>query len=587
MSVVKYDGENKHLTVIHQNLSSNSLVLFNSLTNDLELVDLNSHSQYNRRRSSTSIPTFQFSCPNCGYQCDLPIPESTNTTTTNTTSTDVNSNDYFKLLSQIESNNDANNELKSIISNQQKSSTSKNNSIPLDLINQGYFKKFFKTLNVLGNGSNGLVLKVEHKLFHLNLGIFAIKKIPIGNDMNNLIKILNEVQFLYNLTESEFSNNNCNIVKYNHVWIEVDKLNEFGPKVPIVFILFEYCDGGTLEDFINSITNPKFDLKREKLIRKLKKQNQNITSMLDTKKRFLNNFEIFKIFKDILNGLNYLHDLKILHRDLKPSNCLFKNKFTDTYNPPNCIDDLTKIPNLLVSDFGESIMENTKRNQTGYTGTLEYCAPELFKVDHTGKFNEFSLCSDVYSLGIILYFICFNKLPFISNDQSGIKLEILNYNLYNDINNVSLKRGMGDDCDCELYEEWIELIKVMIDPMPENRPTCTQLFKYLEKIEDKLRESTQDTLNEINVDVDVNVNVNDVVSYKDTFVTADNLITFASIMLLLSNLKMCDGEYKYIANLQYLQFGIYVSQHYTTLRNYLILYQVVLFFYFVYIKFSN
>ncbi|GME70777.1 unnamed protein product [[Candida] boidinii] len=341
---------------------------------------------------------------------------------------------------QYGNNNDNNSEIDEI-----------NDSLPDTLFTQGYYEKFFRTIKILGNGSNGKVFKVEHVLHDLPLGIFALKKIAIGNHLSNLETILKEVTLLYKLTEStdllnvnSFNENDTkkkgvnergegngendeeeedieeikdgikNLIKYNHVWLEIDNLSSFGPKVPCVFILFEYCDGGTLDELVESLIQPKFDINKEKewrrLIRNQKKGDNgineiNLRKQLFLKSRFLNNFEIYKIFKDIVKGVLFLHKSRILHRDLKPSNCLLKQKFNDEIKiePVNSIYDLYKLPNIVVSDFGEGAMEGMKRNSTGATGTIEFCAPELFFTQDGNSYDNIIIMR-------ILYFILMNFL---------------------------------------------------------------------------------------------------------------------------------------------------------------------------------
>ena len=90
------------------------------------------------------------------------------------------------------------------------------------------------------------------------------------------------------------------------------------------------------------------------------------------------------IFNDIVNGLNYLHNNNIIHRDLKPSNILFDKNNT-----------------IKISDFGMSIKQYKSNNDnfigSDLFGTYIYSAPESLKD------NYYSIYSDIYSLGIILF----------------------------------------------------------------------------------------------------------------------------------------------------------------------------------------
>ncbi|VEU21132.1 DEKNAAC102092 [Brettanomyces naardenensis] len=415
-----------------------------------------------------------------------------------TSSGDLLRGDYFRLLAKIDGSMKSSRELvKKVMGTENTDNVSPSrNKIPYELINQGYFSKFFKVLKELGNGSNGKVFKVEHELMDLNLGVFALKKIAIGDDVGNLVRILNEVKFLYNLSDNAYESStepgSGNIVRYNHVWLEIDQVSKFGPKVPVIFILYEYCDGGDLETFIDSIANPQFDLKKERLFRRLRRlsETERGKKLIDPSKlhqehgRYLNNYEIYKIFNDAVNGLNYLHKMKIIHRDLKPSNCLFKSKFPDDYEPIGSVDELDRIPTLLVSDFGESIMENTRRSSTGSTGTLEYCAPELFELDETrGRLKEFTHSSDVYSLGMILYYLCFNSLPFKSSSPVDIREEIGRAGLLDRMEKIRPLDGKE-----RLLKDWIVLIKKMVNSKMEERPTASELVAEMRQIYEKLKE---------------------------------------------------------------------------------------------------
>ena len=421
--------------------------------------------------------------------------------------------DYFKLLAN--SMRDSQEAL--LTDGNNTASNGPNNygfeTIPESLINQGYFDKFFRILCKLGSGSFGSVYKVEHELLGLNLGVFALKKIPIGDDVNNLKKILNEVKFLYDIScnFSDNNYNNNNVVKYNHVWVEIDQVSRFTPKIPVVFLLFEYCDGGTLEEWVENTINPKHNIQEEKLLRGRHLKGKGSTR----KPRYLNNYEIFKVFNDITQGLNYLHGLKILHRDLKPSNCLFKTKFDESYNlaPLSDSTDFDKIPTLVVSDFGESIMVSSLEESlnatvdleaTGATGTLEFCAPEIIlerrkaqSTTNLPRFGGFSFASDIYSLGMILYYLCFGELPFSKdkNDPEETCSEILSADLFDKLYTLrpivsslhyNEEGSESTDAEREILADWIQLIEQMVCKDPKMRPDVSTIMDSLIDIYQKL-----------------------------------------------------------------------------------------------------
>lgn len=46
----------------------------------------------------------------------------------------------------------------------------------------GYFKRFFVTERELGRGGKGVVLLVRHEISNCPLGLFACKRVPVGDD---------------------------------------------------------------------------------------------------------------------------------------------------------------------------------------------------------------------------------------------------------------------------------------------------------------------------------------------------------------------------------------------------------------------
>lgn len=209
--------------------------------------------------------------------------------------------------------------------------------------NQGYYARFFKQLCVLGRGSRGAVYLVHHKLSSIVLGEYAVKKIPIGSAHVSIASACREVLILQLLRHR-------NVVEYKHAWIEQSKLNIHGPDdVPSLFILMEYCNGGTLERFLEE--------KADKYIQQASVASSTVCVLTED--------IISSFFMDILQGVAHLHSQGVVHRDLKPANLLLHYS-NQKFKP---------IPRVVLSDFGEC--QWCESNRRGTTGTLEYIAPVL------------------------------------------------------------------------------------------------------------------------------------------------------------------------------------------------------------------
>jgi len=152
------------------------------------------------------------------------------------------------------------------------------------------------------------------------------------------------------------------------------RVYDFGDSELGLFIAMEYVDGGSLRDHLRR---------------------------LQRLQKYLPLIQCLQIGIQIAEALDYAHQRKIIHRDVKPGNIILKR-----LNRP---DEVGAQPfRALLTDFGlVKLQEGASLTQSGATvGTPTYMSPEQCE----GR--ELDGRSDLYSLGVVLYELIANKLPF-------------------------------------------------------------------------------------------------------------------------------------------------------------------------------
>ncbi|GFR51624.1 hypothetical protein Agub_g14051 [Astrephomene gubernaculifera] len=206
----------------------------------------------------------------------------------------------------------------------------------------------------IGSGSYGVVFKVVRKV---DKHVYAMKEIDLqGMSRKEQEECIRETRVLSSL-DSDY------IIRYYDSFLEKGKL----------YIITEYAANGNLHDYI-------------------KKQKSRLTEEL-----------IWKLYIQILLGLNHMHSRKILHRDIKTLNVF-----------------LDEDVNVKLGDMGVAKILSTNTNfAKTIVGTPYYLSPELCE---DKPYNE---KSDVWALGVVLYECCTQRHPFDADNQGALILKIL------------------------------------------------------------------------------------------------------------------------------------------------------------------
>ena len=260
------------------------------------------------------------------------------------------------------------------------------------------FYSDFDVIGELGKGSFGNVFKVLSRLDGCMYAIKAAHRQAKGAaDRGRMLK---EVYALAALSD-QADTANFHIVRYHQAWMEDDRL----------YIQTELCSG-TLGDEMARV-GPLTPQRRYKLLR------------------------------EMLLALDFIHRNNMVHLDIKPENIFLKN---DQYK---------------LGDFG--LVTKVSSEQEIEEGDSRYMSMELLSGDRSDLTK-----SDIFSLGATMYEVCLGRpLPMNGPEWQDIRAGRLS------------PLPMDDDHDMA------SIVQRMMDPVASHRPTPSELLQHPQLLSDE------------------------------------------------------------------------------------------------------
>lgn len=264
----------------------------------------------------------------------------------------------------------------------------------------------YTILSLIGKGGMGSVYLAENK--YIKQQKVAIKVIN-GSMINDFTrqKLTEEADSLARL-------NHPNIVRFINYHID-DEGN--------IYLIMEYADGYSLEDYI-----------------------KNVSGLIVEEK-------ICAFFEPLLDAFDYAHKHKIIHKDIKPSNIVITNE---------------GVPKVL--DFGiASLLDDNgaSKDDDVIMGTPSFMSPEQVKGE------PLTTKSDIYSLGVLLHQMLTGNPPYDTTT-------LTEHDIYKHVVEDNLPR-------MKTYYKYVsDKVQAIVDKATSKKPedryqTCQDFKKALHK----------------------------------------------------------------------------------------------------------
>ncbi|MBD2101159.1 serine/threonine protein kinase [Leptolyngbya sp. FACHB-261] len=267
----------------------------------------------------------------------------------------------------------------------------------------------YRILCLVGRGQFGRVYVARHRVSGRLVALKELDQIRFPTN-----KFLRELRFLLSLRHP------------NIVACEALEHTRTGR-----YLVMDYCEGGTLRALVQEDVRLSLPV-------------------------------VLNLTCEVLVGLKQAHQQGIIHCDIKPENILLNLSPTSW---------TARISDFGIARLGQELEAATRsgvgRSRTvedssqGNTGSPAYMAPERF-------YGEFSVCSDLYAVGIMLYEMLLGRRPF-----SGMPAELMSAHLNQPV-----------ELPLSLDEPLREVLHTALQKLPARR------FKSAEQMLVALRECT-------------------------------------------------------------------------------------------------